>query len=238
MLKAVVYDFDGTLTPDALPEFAILEECGLENGAQNPLFLKRVKLAASEKEIGMVDAMIDTILNLMREAGVPLTDEQLCLGAEDRIYNPGVEDFLMKLKERGVKNYLLSSGAKAYLKRTKVAPLFDGIYASTVSYDENGEIIDAEYALTEPEKAVVLRKIAENMNGDPEDCSGVVYIGDGPTDLFAMDYVKAHGGTTIMVHCDKLSGEFVDENAAVDYGVDADYRDGGELSKIIDRMLV
>ncbi len=38
MLKAVVYDFDGTLTPDALPKFAILEKCGLENGTQTRCF--------------------------------------------------------------------------------------------------------------------------------------------------------------------------------------------------------
>lgn len=238
MLKAVVYDFDGTLTPDALPKFAILEKCGLENGAQNPLFLERVKSTASEKRIGMVDAMIETILSIMREAGVPLTNKQLCLGAEDRVYNPGVEEFLSKLKNRGIRNYLLSSGAKVYLEKTKVAPLFDDIYASTVSYDENGKIIDTEYALTEPEKAVVLRKIAELVNGNPEDCSGIMYIGDGPTDLFAMDYVKAHGGVTIMVHCDKLSGEFMSKNVAVNYDVVADYRDDSELNEIVERMMV
>lgn len=239
MLKAVVYDFDGTLTPDALPKFAVLEKCGLENGTQDPLFLKRVKSTMLEDGVGLVDATIETILSLMREANIPLANEQLCLGAEDRVYDPGVEDFLVKLRKRGIKNYLLSSGAKAYLEKTKVAPLFDDIYASTVSYDENGKITSTEYALTEPEKAIVLRKIAELVNGDQENCSGIVYIGDGPTDLFAMDYVKAHGGATIMVHCDKLSGEFVDENAAVDYyDVAADYRDGGEISGIIERLLV
>lgn len=236
MLKAVVYDFDGTLTPDALPKFAVLEKCGLENGTQNPLFFKHVKLMMSENGIGLVDATMETILNLMREANILLTNEQLCLGAEDRVYNPGVEDFLAKLKNHGIKNYLLSSGAKAYLEKTKIAPLFDGVYTSTMSYDENGEIAGTEYVLTEPEKAIVLRKIAELVNDDSENCSGIVYIGDGPTDLFAMDYVKAHGGTTIMVHCDKLSGDFVGGNAAVDYDIAADYRDGSELSKIIEQL--
>ena len=237
MLKAIVYDFDGTLTPDVLPKFAILEKCGLKNGTQNPLFLKRVKTAMSENGIGLVDATIEVILNSMREAGIPLTNEQLCLGAEDRVYNPGVEDFLTKLRKSGVKNYLLSSGAKAYLEKTKVAPLFDGIYASTVNYNKNGEITDTEYALTEPKKAVVLRKIAKLINSDPEDCSDIVYLGDGPTDLFAMEYVKTHGGVTIMTYCDKLSGEFVSENAPIDHNVTADYRDGSELSKIINQMI-
>jgi len=46
MLKAIVYDFDGTLTPDELPKFDILESCGLEGGTQNPAFLQRVKSTA------------------------------------------------------------------------------------------------------------------------------------------------------------------------------------------------
>lgn len=42
MLKAVVYDFDGTLTPETVPEFKILEESGLPGGAKNPLFFAKV----------------------------------------------------------------------------------------------------------------------------------------------------------------------------------------------------
>lgn len=238
MLKAVIYDFDGTLTPDALPKFAILEKCGLKGGTQNPLFMERVKSTILENKLGLVEATIEVILGLMWEGGTPLTNEKLCLGASDRVYNPGVEDFLQKLRGYGVKNYLLSSGVKAYLERTKIAPVFDDIYASTVSYDENGEIIGIEYALTESEKAVVLHKIAELVNGNPENCAGIVYIGDGPTDLFAMEYVKSHGGTAIMVHCDRLNDEPVDKNAVVDHYVAADYRDGRRLSEIIERLMM
>ena len=31
MLKAVVYDFDGTLTPYSLPQYEILKKCGYDD---------------------------------------------------------------------------------------------------------------------------------------------------------------------------------------------------------------
>jgi len=171
----------------------------------------------------------------MREANIPVTDEQVCLGAETRQYNPGVEKFLRKMKDLGVKNILLSSGSKVYLERTEVAPLFDEIHASTMRYDNRGEATGVEYVLSEPEKAVALRGIAKSINGNPEDCHGIVYIGDGPTDLYAMEYVKARGGKTIMVHRDGAKSVLVEQAgaAAVDYEVPADYREGSELAEVI-----
>lgn len=239
MLKVIVYDFDGTLTPDELPKFDILEKCGLENETQNPAFLQRVKSMALEEKIGLVEATITTILNYIQEAGIPVTDEQVCLGAENRQYNLGVKEFLQKMKALGVKNILLSSGSKAYLEKTKVAPLFDEIYASTMKYDNAGEAIGVEYVLDEPEKANVLRAIAESVNNDPENCQGVVYIGDGPTDLYAMKYVKTHGGKTIMIRHDKAESTLVEQNqdAAVDYEVPASYQEGSELDGIIRSLL-
>ena len=38
-MKIIIYDFDGTLTPYAMPKFEILEKSGLNDGAYNPQFL-------------------------------------------------------------------------------------------------------------------------------------------------------------------------------------------------------
>lgn len=234
MLKAVVYDFDGTLTPNMLPIFAILEKCGLENGTQNPQFLEQVRTRAAADNLGLVESTIETILDIMRKGGVALTNDNLCLGAKERSYNPGVENFLSNLQNNNIKNFLLSSGAKAYLEETQIAPYFDKIYASTVAYDGDGRVTGIEYALNEPEKAIVLQKIAQDINGNPEDCNGIVYIGDGPTDVYAMDYTNAHGGHSIMVYLDENS---LQQNRAADYNVLADYRPESELSKIIASLM-
>lgn len=52
MLKALVYDFDGTLTPTTMPEFKILEKSGLVGGAENPEFLRwLIEWRTNEKSI-------------------------------------------------------------------------------------------------------------------------------------------------------------------------------------------
>ncbi len=110
MLKAVIYDFDGTLTPDALPEFEILEQCGLDRSMGDPRFMEMVKRKAQTAQVDFVRAAFLTLLDNMKSAGVSLTDDSICLGADKREFNPGVLEFLRKLRLAGVRNYVLSSG--------------------------------------------------------------------------------------------------------------------------------
>ncbi len=213
-IRAIIYDFDGTLTPDVCPKFAILEKSGLEGGCENPTFFQNVHELAHHDHIDVYDAMIRHILTIIRSAGYRLTDENIALGADQRIYRPGVPEFLRAVKTSGVKNYLLSSGSKAYLEHTVISPCFSAIFASTLRYDANGEAIAPDHVMSAEAKTDTLRKIAESTTGSPEDCSGVVYIGDGPTDVPVMTYVKKHGGTTIMV-CDEQNQDEVDRLYAV-----------------------
>lgn len=135
MIKAVVYDFDGTLTPDALPKFEILEKAGLVGGMYNPEYMQKATARAKSKNLELFEAMILEILDTVRNAGLPVTAENIALGADKRPYNPGVEEFLQNLQAKGVSNYILSSGAKDYLDRTTIASYFKTIYASTLKYD-------------------------------------------------------------------------------------------------------
>lgn len=239
MLKAVIYDFDGTLTPNTLPEFAILERCSMENGTGNPRFMPMIKEKMQAAQVDVVRATILTILDVIKAAGLPLTDENICLGADAREFNLGVPEFLSKLQEAGVKNYILSSGSKAYLARTAIAPYCTEIFGSTLRYDQNGEAIDLDLVVTPEEKAAILQKLAQELNGAADDCSGMVYVGDGPTDADAMAYIKAHGGKAILVYRDPNSEdvEVMREQGVVDLFAPADYRAGGELAKYIDKLI-
>ncbi len=238
-LKALIYDFDGTLTPDVLPQFAILEKAGLENGCANPKFFADVHKLAKQDNLDTYDAMIRVILNIVRDGGYVLTDDNIALGADSRIYRPGVEEFLQKYQQLGIKNYLLSSGSKAYLEHTKIAPFFAEIYGSTLNYDGHDEATGPNHVMSTEAKIDSLKEIAEFHNGSAEDCAGLVYIGDGPTDIPVMTYTKAHGGITIMV-CDdknaaeiaKLSGE-INLHDVVACEVPADFREGSELDNFV-----
>lgn len=239
MTKAIIYDYDGTLTPDPLPKFLILDQAGLEGGMYNPKFMELTSAKAKNENLEMFEAMILVILDTMRSAGIKVTDENIALGATTRSYNPGVEEFLRVVQEKGVDNYILSSGAKAYLEKTAIVPYFKSIYASTLKYDNNGEATGVELVMTVPQKAKALEDIAKNTNGDRNDCSDMIYIGDGPTDLHAMEFIKSHGGKNILVYHDINSDDVAKmrETGIVDYFVPADFRPNGELWQLIFSMI-
>lgn len=238
MLKAVVYDFDGTLTPETWPEFKILEKSGMKDGTRNPAFFPTAQTIAKERNIDVYEAMIRLILETVQQAGFPLTDENIALGADQRTYNPGVPEFLANLRKHSVRNYLLSSGSQAYLKYLTIAPEFTEIYASTLSYDSNGEINGIARVMSVEEKAVALQEIAQQVNSADDDFSGIIYIGDGPTDVAAMEYIKKHGGGAILVQ-----HEINDPNlptvdpSIVDLATKPDFTQNSELAKYINARL-
>lgn len=243
-IKAIIYDFDGTLTPDVRPKFAILEKSGLEGGCDNPVFFQKVHEIAKRDNLDTYDAMVRHILDIVKSAGYKLTDENIALGANQREYRSGVPEFLQKIKASGLQNYLLSSGSKAYLEHTAIAPYFTEIYATTLHYDANGEATIPDHVMSTEAKIDALREIAQTLNGSPENCSGLVYIGDGPTDIPVMTYAANHQGTTIMVRDERnrdeiqrvsaVTGQSQDDIAKiVNHFLPADFREGSELDLFI-----
>lgn len=200
----------------------------------NPRFKEIAQARSKNDSIGLYEAMFMVTFDAVRSLGLEPTDQNITLGAESRSYNPGVEEFLHHLQEQGVKNYILSSGSKTYLERTVVAPYFDSIYASTFTYDDAGSAVGTEFVMTIPNKAKVLEKIAQVVNGDKDDCSGIVYIGDGFSDLHAMEFIREHGGRNILVYLDINSKDVarMREAGVVDYFAPADFGRGGELWNI------
>ena len=66
----------------------------------------------------------------------------------------------------------------------------------------------------------------------------MVYIGDGLTDVPCMKLCKSMGGHSIAVYDqDKTVAEGMLKNDRVDYITRADYREGQELEKVIQRMI-
>lgn len=213
MLRAAVFDFDGTLTPNIRPVFQILELSGVKGGATNPDFFPEVGQRAEREGVNPYEAMACQILDIMAQAGYARTDENVARGAKERIFNPGVPEMLAWLKSRRVQSYLISSGLQAYLKQTTIASYFSHIYATTFRYADDGTILGADEVMTEAQKALALNEIAKQVNGQAEDFSGIVYVGDGSTDLVAMRHIKARGGSTMLVHLPSDSTEMQEAQA-------------------------
>lgn len=238
MGQIIIYDFDGTLTPYSLPKFEILERSGMKDGAYNPKFLDLSQEKCKEKNIDLYTAMYETYFEIIKNAGFKLTDENFCLGHEDIELNLGVTKFLEMLNKNNITNYLLSSGVKVFLERISISPLFKEIYATSFLYNQDLEAVGFEYLMTDKNKVSAIKDILKKSNIKDEDCSNIIYIGDGFTDYFAMKYVKENGGTTIFV-CNEFNSkdlQNIKEKNVVDYFTISDFSRNSELYNLIKHL--
>ncbi len=234
MKNVIIYDFDGTLTPYAMPKFEILEKCGMPNGAMNPKFMEMVKKQVSLENIDLYNALYKTFFQIIKNAHLSLTDDNFTLGADSVVYNKGVEDFLRFLTDNNISNYLLSSGLKVFLEQTRVAKFFDSIYATTFIYD-NKEAIGIDYLMSDKNKVEAIKDILKNMGNEKNDCRNIIYIGDGLTDYYAMKYVKRNGGITIFVYQDENNQDLkrLEADDVINFSAYADFSSDSELSNYI-----
>lgn len=233
----IIYDFDGTLTPYALPRFQILEKCGFKDESYN-LFFKKAHEKAKVEKMDLYQAMYDIYFSIIKENGFSLTDDNFCLGADKVIYNKGVINFLNILKTNNVQNYLLSSGIKTFLEKTCVAPYFNEIFATTFNYNSHNEANEVNYLMSDKNKVQAIKKIARINGYSEDDCSNIVYIGDGLTDYYAMEYVKKNGGITIFVYQNPNNKDMISlqEKDVVSFYTLADFSLDSELSTFIAKL--
>ena len=235
MNKIIIYDFDGTLTPYPLPRLEIIEKCGFEKGTRGKEFLDLCKKRVTEKNVDLYAAVFDVTIEILNNNKIKITDDIISLGAQNIEYNPGVEEYLEMLNKNNISNYLLSSGVKVYLDRVAVSKYFKKIYATTFKYN-NDEAYDVDFLMTDKNKVIAIKEIVESNN--LKDCSNIIYIGDGFTDYYAMEYVKNNDGTSIFVYnnFDSKDIALMKEKNVVDYFVKADYSSNSELNNIIKKL--
>ncbi len=240
MKYTIIYDFDGTLTPHPIQKFEILEKCGMKDGAHNPEFWNRTFDEQHQKNTDVYTAMYNIFLEIIKDKGLTLTDDNFSYGSDEVIYNDGVEDFLEILSNNDISNYLVSSGLKVFLEKVTISKYFKDIYATTFNYDNNNEAIDIKFLMSDKNKVPVIKDIIKRIGNKENDCSNVIYIGDGLTDYYAMEYIKNNGGTTIFV-CNDLNDKEFQVNRdkmkdVVDLFTIGDYKEGSELYNYVKEL--
>lgn len=236
MKKNVIYDFDRTLTPYPLPKFEILKKSGMTDGVR---FLELSQRKSKVEHIDLYKAMYDVYFEIIKNAGFKLTDENFTLGYNNVEYNKGVTEFLNLLFQKNVSNYLLSSGLKVFLEKISISPYFKEIYATIFTYDKNKQANGIKFLMSDKNKVIAIKDILKKNRIDNEDCSNVIYIGDGFTDYYAMKYVKEHGGVSIFVYQDSDSKDMqsIKKENAADFYAKADFSQNGELFNYIKNIV-
>lgn len=231
MSKIIIFDFDGTLTPYPITDFKVLEKCGFIGGGNNKDFQNIVKSNMIDKNISVYDSFYEIIFNVIKSNGYELKDEVFSLDADKIEYNKGVFEFLDYLYKNGVYNYIISSSMKPFLDKVLVSKYFKGIYATTFNYNKDDVVVSIKNLMTDEKKINSIKEIVKDYN-----YSNVIYIGDGLTDLKAMEYVKNNGGISIYVTNDKNSVS-LDEQKYISYIFSKDYSLDSELFKVIKKVL-
>ncbi len=258
---AIVYDFDGTLSPQPMQEYTVLPKIGIEPST----FWKQVhKEAVETGSDPMLVYMRLMMEKLYKNDDVKITREDFSAMAEKIQYFPGVESWFPRInayvKKRSngrvnVQHYIISAGQKEILEGVSIRKFFKQIYASEYHFNQYGIATFPKLLITDTSKTQFLFRInkgkeslAESINDHmPESArpipfQNMIYIGDGMTDVPSMALTKKSGGHAIAVFnpktpktketCVKLL-----DAGRVDFIAPADYREAAKLGARVELLL-
>ena len=259
---ALVYDFDGTLSPKPMQEYAFLPKLGIE---PKDFWAECARISKAER----ADALI-TYMHLMykkaKEKGVRIDRADLVAQGERVELYPGVETWFDAMhayvKKRSadagitVKHYLVSSGLAEIIEGTKIYPHFANVFASEYWF-EAYDLPFPKRVISDTGKTQFLFRInkgiedlGQSINAHmPEDqrpipFSNFIYFGDGDTDVPSMALLKKNGGHAIAVHGpDESEKKCIElfKAGRCDFYASADYRKGSDLWKrtclLLDRII-
>ena len=229
----IIYDFDGTLTPYSLPQYAILKQCGYTDEK----IMKRVGKEMLKGVIGFYEAYYKCYRDILRENRMIMSKSNICLGAKETKLNNGVEEYLKKFQssKTGVKHYIVTSGIKDYVDETAIGPYIDGSYGVSFKQKE-GIFQDIDVLVTGKKKVNMIQKIQSENRGTKE----VIYFGDGLTDEYAFKYVHSIGGKNIFVASNQrsyVSYQKMNINGMINQCFRADFRENSQISQYIQRQM-
>ncbi len=257
---AIVYDFDGTLSPQPMQEYTVLPKLGVAASD----FWRRVE---EEKERDQAEGMLVYMRHLLEEA----ENKRIHIGRDDFAamarfikYFDGVETWFQRMntyvRKTGkgkvkLKHYLISAGLKEILEGTSLRRHFSRIYASEYHYDHHGVATFPKVLITDTTKTQYLFRINKGREEQTESINehmpeyerpipfgNILYIGDGDTDVPSMAVTRQNGGNAVAVYkpdserslhtcCELLRARRADLIAP------ADYRHNGILEKRVKLLL-
>jgi len=258
---AVVYDFDGTLTPQPMQEYTILPELGIKDGKR---FWKQVNQESAQTNGEAIVTYMRLMLEKSKSRRFSVTAQRLKELAKNINYFPGVRtyfkrinDYVKKQFNRDIelRHYVISSGLKEIISGTSIAKYFYKVFASEYYYDEYGAATFPNVIVNDTLKTQFIFRInkgkenlSENINLHmpvplrPIPFQNIMYIGDGLTDVPCMTVIRKNGGYAIAVYKShssrgkKTCRELL-KAERVNFIAKADYKSGTDLDRLIKLLL-
>lgn len=254
---ALIYDFDGTLSPGNMQEFGFIQATGK---TKEIFWEQNRKLSEGQDANGILTYMYQ-MLTEAKMNRISLKRESFQEFGKNVELFDGVKEWFSLINEYGrsvgldVKHYINSSGLKEMIEGTPIAKEFENIYASSFLYDIDGIAVWPAVAVDYTAKTQFIfkinkgiKEISDNRKINqyiPEDerpipFSRMIYFGDGETDIPCMKMAKEHRGHSIAVYANnnkKATAQQLIRDNRVNFICRADYTEGKEMHMIVKRVL-
>ncbi len=255
---ALIYDFDGTLSPGNMQEYDFLKAIGIKD--KKNFWKENVELARKNNASEilcymklMIDKSKAANNSIKRKAFVEF-------GKSIKLFN-GVDKWFDLVKEYGAKHnvkiehYINSSGLKEMIEGTPIAKKFEKIYACSFLYEDDIAVWPA-VAVDFTAKTQFLfminkgiANVSENKRVNdftPEENRPIpfkhmIYFGDGATDIPCMKLIKEQGGNSIAVYKPnsnkKEEANKLIKHNRVNFVCPADYSKDKEIYKVVTTII-
>ena len=254
---ALVYDFDGTLSPGNMQEFGFVQAIGKDPKA---FWEKTLELSTKNDASGILCYMY-LMLQEATANGISLKrDSFRRFGSMVELFK-GVEGWFSMINDYGkskginIKHYINSSGLKEMIEGTPIAKQFENIYACSFLYNVDGVAYWPAVVVDYTTKTQFLFKINKGIKeisdnkkineyvareDRPLPFERMIYLGDGETDVPCMSVVKEQGGHSIAVYGDrkrKATAQRLIKEQRVNFVCKADYSENSEIHTTVKLIL-
>ncbi|MBO0764734.1 MAG: haloacid dehalogenase-like hydrolase [Hyphomicrobiaceae bacterium] len=261
---ALVYDFDGTLSPRPMQEYAFLPQIG----ADAPAFWAESNALAKRERADPLITYMHLLYRKAKAKGIRIDRADLVAQGQHVELFPGVEGWFDAIagyvkshaQSHGVqlRHYLVSSGLKEIVEGTSIYRRFHNVFASEYWFDPY-DLPFPKRVITDTGKTQYLFRInkgVENLGESinqhmpeplrPIPFANMIYFGDGDTDVPSMAVMRKNGGYAVAVYpAGKAKGRAkcveLFKAGRCDFFAPADYREGSDLflrtCLLLDRIL-
>ncbi|MDD2595370.1 MAG: HAD family hydrolase [Bacteroidales bacterium] len=258
-IVALIYDFDGTLSPGNMQEFGFIQAIGKTPEE----FWKMSNDISMGQDMSHILSYMKLMIDEAKEAGISLTrDTFVSFGKHIRLFE-GVKEWFSLINDYGkrhgvtIEHYINSSGLTEMIEGTVIAHEFKKIFACSFLYDSSNAAVWPAVAVDYTGKTQFLFKITkgildisdntkvnESQKDDqkPIPFNNMIYFGDGETDIPCMKIVKMFGGNSIAVYQESDIGKFKTarkllRQERVNFICKADYTINGEIYKVVTTII-
>ncbi len=256
---ALIYDFDGTLSPGNMQEYDFFPQLGMTPAQFWTAAKDRSKKHEADEILAYMTLMLDKASS---SSDVCINKKAFAEYGEKVELFPGVKEWFARINTfagaHGViaEHYILSSGIKEMVAGTPIAQHFKKIFASSFIYEQHGVAKAPGLAINYTTKTQFLfrinkgvlnvwdnSKINEYHSKEERDVpfEQMIYIGDGTTDVPCMKLTKDQGGHSIAVYKPyspkKAVAERLLSEDRVNFVAPADYQEGKLLDKQVKAII-